>query len=86
MRRTALYEPTSEVGKLEVHSLTHFRADVIKVEHPTRGGKTTNLGLTRVVSNKDAGQMILELGDHHTPNTHKANMETVLEKAHTIWP
>jgi hypothetical protein len=53
MRRTALYGPTSEVGKLEVHSLTHFRADVIKVEHPTRGGKTTNLGLTRVVSNKD---------------------------------
>jgi crotonobetainyl-CoA:carnitine CoA-transferase CaiB-like acyl-CoA transferase len=30
--------------------------------------------------------MILELGDHHMPNTHKVNMETALEKAHTIWP
>ena len=86
MRRIALYEPTSEVGKLEAHLLTYCRADVIKVEHPTRGGKPTNPGLTEMVSNKDAGQMILELGDHHTPNTHKVNMEVALERAHTILP
>lgn len=33
------YKPTTEVGKPQNNQLTQNRADVIKIEHPTRGGK-----------------------------------------------
>lgn len=38
MQWTALYGSTSEVGKLLTSRLTIISADVIKIEHPTRGG------------------------------------------------
>lgn len=59
-------------------------ADVIKVEHPTRGGKTGHALAFGSGFNIYVEQTTLELGGRLTPNTSRANMQRDLGKAPTI--